>query len=454
VNRLAVVQARLDAELRLNRMSSASMDELSAFVIDAIGHITRSPYCLIGLVNDDGTSLTVYHMSPGDSRPAICRRTLRGGILWSQAAVDFNHCCLDLGSSAPPGRGSTWPDTCPNDAAGLVVPIIEQGMLTAVVGAARKDPPFDKDDTAVLRQLGEGCCRVIHRRRTVYALAESEKRYRLLVESMSEGLGIFDENCRITFVNDRFCRMLDYRPDELTGQSAAAILDETSQDIFYEQIARKTDEDHNPYEVDWIARAGEQVPTLVSPQPLFDNAGNFVGSIAVVTDIATLKRTEESLRETNAKLEAEQAALTEKNIALKEVLAQIEGEKDNIRKHLQTNVDRVLMPVIRTLGDQVGDRAGQYVKLLESCLVDITSPFVSNLEIRYGRLSPREIEICNMTRNGIGSKEIAASLNTSVHTVHNQRKQIRRKLGIANKDVNLVSFLQSFAANEPSRRQY
>ena len=79
----------------------------------------------------------------------------------------------------------------------------------------------------------------------------------------------------------------------------------------------------------------------------------------------------------------------------------------------------------------------------QNSLNDITSPFIGELELRHGRLSPREVEICNMIKNGMPSKEIASILNVSVHTIHTQRRNIRKKLRLAGNRKNLTSFLSS-----------
>ncbi|MCP4580121.1 MAG: helix-turn-helix transcriptional regulator [candidate division Zixibacteria bacterium] len=60
----------------------------------------------------------------------------------------------------------------------------------------------------------------------------------------------------------------------------------------------------------------------------------------------------------------------------------------------------------------------------------------------YDKLSPREIEICSMIKNGATSKEIAETLSISVLTVNKHRERIRKKLVISNKGINLTSFLK------------
>ena len=143
------------------------------------------------------------------------------------------------------------------------------------------------------------------------------------------------------------------------------------------------------------------------------------------------------------KLRADQQLLEDKNTALGEVLDQIESEKRHIMHQVQTNVDKVVMPILRMLSNKVSPPEQQYLTLLSNCLKDVTAPFMSNLWTRSQKLSPREAEVCNMIRNGMSSKEISAALDVSLHTVLKQRQRIRKKLGIANDKTNLASFLQT-----------
>ena len=58
-------------------------------------------------------------------------------------------------------------------------------------------------------------------------------------------------------------------------------------------------------------------------------------------------------------------------------------------------------------------------------------------------LTPKEMELCNLIKGGLANKEIAELLNITLRTVESHRKSIRRKLGIANQDINLTVYLQT-----------
>ena len=86
----------------------------------------------------------------------------------------------------------------------------------------------------------------------------------------------------------------------------------------------------------------------------------------------------------------------------------------------------------------------KYIDLLVKNLETLASAFGSKITKKSYRLSPREIEICNMIRNGMTSKEISAILYISLQTVEKHRTGIRSKLGISNTNHNLFSYLQDF----------
>ncbi len=113
------------------------------------------------------------------------------------------------------------------------------------------------------------------------------------------------------------------------------------------------------------------------------------------------------LQQTNQQLTLERKALQEANTALRVVLARIEQEKQEIRRDIKTNVEKILMPILSALALQLTPSQKKYVEMLQTNLEEITSPFISQLSLFYHSMTPTEIAICNMIRNGMRTKEIA-----------------------------------------------
>jgi len=158
--------------------------------------------------------------------------------------------------------------------------------------------------------------------------------------------------------------------------------------------------------------------------------------------IAERMNAEKALLESEAKLQKQKSALEQKNIALGEVIAQIEVEKRRIKDDIETNVNIVVSPILEKLKKEKA--SAKYVTMLKYHLGRLTSSFGSKITKKSFNLTPREIEVCNLVKGGLTSKDISNLLNISYRTIEKHRKNIRHKLGISNKRINLTSFLREF----------
>jgi PAS domain S-box-containing protein len=262
-------------------------------------------------------------------------------------------------------------------------------------------------------------------------------RYRILFEATFEGI-VIHRGGVIIDINPVMEKMFGYSRDEFLGKPVLIIAAPESYDLMAEKIKSSY---QKPYEAIGIRKDGSNLALEINAKE-YIYRGNRI-RVAAIRDITSHRRIEEALKGAYERLEAEQSALREKNIALKELMNQIEGEKAAIRKRIQTNVDRILLPILKKLQERLGPEERTYLTLLENTLGEITSPFINQLERCFTILTPREVEICNMIKNGYASKDIALTLHTSVQTVLKQRRAIRRKMGIANQDINLATFLKA-----------
>ena len=153
------------------------------------------------------------------------------------------------------------------------------------------------------------------------------------------------------------------------------------------------------------------------------------------------KMAENELRESRRKLKEQNQQLKEKNIALREVMSQLREEKADLEERILANVENLLLPLVKRMGDRGSDLDKEYLRLLEENIAQLTSSFGSKICHLNQRLTPRESEICNMIRAGLGSKEIGKMLNISYRSVETYRKNKKKKLGITNKKINLTSYL-------------
>ena len=138
---------------------------------------------------------------------------------------------------------------------------------------------------------------ITSRKQAEIELRESEERFRRLVETMRDGLGVQDENGLITYVNERACELSGFSRDELIGRPAVDLIDEPFQKMFAEEFSRRREGKSSSYEITWRRKDGSKLPAIMASTPVFDSEGKFRGSFGIITDITQRKRAEEALRE-------------------------------------------------------------------------------------------------------------------------------------------------------------
>jgi PAS domain S-box-containing protein len=300
--------------------------------------------------------------------------------------------------------------------------------------------------THALKEMNERLSREAEvRRHTERALRESEEFHGVILSQISDALLITDDRGRFTYVSPG--------ADALFGCSAAEIMSMDGIDnllgpgLFTPGELEKQAEIYN-IKRSVIDKSGRPHTFLINVKHAAIGEGT---TLYACRDITRLSQAEQALKAVNEELEVERATLREKNTALKEILGQIEDEKRRMASQLHLNINRMAIPILNALEEKTNPDGEYFVALLRNCLSDITSPFISKLESGFSGLTPRELEICQMVKSGFASKQIAAALHTSVETVLKQRKTIRKKLGIANQKVNLVTHLKALEHSTPDQ---
>jgi DNA-binding NarL/FixJ family response regulator len=157
---------------------------------------------------------------------------------------------------------------------------------------------------------------------------------------------------------------------------------------------------------------------------------------------------EEQIASRTNELKQANEALANKNVALREVLAAVQAEKAEVVRNVMSNLEKVVFPSISALSQGLSPQQQQRVEQIESSLRDIACPFTDRLTRDAARLSPMELRVSTLIRRGLTMKEIASIESISPETVATHRRAIRKKLGITNSKVNLVSFLDSYLRSE------
>lgn len=150
---------------------------------------------------------------------------------------------------------------------------------------------------------------------------------------------------------------------------------------------------------------------------------------------------ERELKKSKMKLQEQSETLAQKNAALTEVIDQIETTKIEMKKEIQANIDKIVLPILDKL--KLENPSSPYVEMLRYYFENLSSSYGCEISSKTFKLSTRELELCNMIKAGLTSKEIANLLNISLKTVNKHRRNIRIKLEITNTEFNLSSFLRA-----------
>ncbi|OQY59458.1 MAG: hypothetical protein B6245_06610 [Desulfobacteraceae bacterium 4572_88] len=162
-------------------------------------------------------------------------------------------------------------------------------------------------------------------------------------------------------------------------------------------------------------------------------------------EIAERKRTESLLLRRKAELDFKSRHLEEANIALKMMLKVRAEDKRELEEKVLSNVRELILPYLEKLRHaKLTPEQAESMDMLRANIDDIISPFANTLSSKYLNLTPKEIQVANLVKSGKTNKEMAELLNVSQRAIEFHRENIRKKLGVRNKKINLRSHMMSF----------
>lgn len=276
------------------------------------------------------------------------------------------------------------------------------------------------------------------------ALWENEERFRALTESTSDWIWEVDAKGVYTYASPKVEDLLGYKPEEVIGKTPFDLMppDESERvgaifrDIVASQRPFEKMENIN------LHKDGQRVVLETSGVPFLDKKGNLLGYRGIDRDITERKLVEKALREREAELEIKTNSLEELNTALRVLLKRRDEDKAELNEKVLCNVKELIVPYLEKLKKSPLDPKQQaYVNILESNLHNIISEFSRTLSSKYLGLTPKEILVANLIKNGKTNKEIGEVLTLSIRTIETHRKNMRKKLNLEKKNGNLRSHL-------------
>jgi PAS domain S-box-containing protein len=294
---------------------------------------------------------------------------------------------------------------------------------------------------------------ITERKQAEEALRESEKRFQAVAEGVPVPAMISRRSDGvILWANEHFTQLLGLDLSQLIGRRTIDFFyDLTDRQVMrdmlrkrgyvdrYEFRAKKAD--GTPF---WLVNSSEEL--------IFNGEEAYFSGFYDVTE---RKCSEEALQESHDTLEqrvkqrtsqlrAANERLERVNTGLQVFIEHRQEEIKRLQEDIVHNANKLIMPYIDKMDKRrMGARNTACLEVITSNLKEIVSPFVNTLSQKYVSLSPTEIQVADLVRQGKTSKEIASLFNVSANAITVHRYNIRRKLDLLNKKVNLRSYLQS-----------
>ncbi|OVE77110.1 hypothetical protein BVX99_03510 [bacterium F16] len=124
-------------------------------------------------------------------------------------------------------------------------------------------------------------------------LDASERKYKLLMETMTEGVATLDDTGALTYVNQGMARMLGYKASALNGMAVARLFDEDATDVFLRSLETVNQGQPACCELTWKTSLGTELHTLTSLNPCLKSDWDDNYCFMVITDASAQKQAEE-----------------------------------------------------------------------------------------------------------------------------------------------------------------
>ena len=272
----------------------------------------------------------------------------------------------------------------------------------------------------------------------------SDKMRSAVFQSVGEGILVVDEEREIVNANQQACEIFGLSPQNLVGTDIMSLTDEAGGSILRNCIDRMIEGQRLSTELTGVYVDGRTFPTRTTVTRI-DYEGHRFWNI-VVLDTTEEKALENSLREEKRQTEA-------MNMTLKNVLRSIESDRRDYEYKISSRIKTAILPMIDKLRKEAQPAVrNSFLSLLGDQLIALTSGFETELDAGLLKLSRTEIEVCRLIQGGFSSKEIGDIMNLAFETVQTQRKNIRKKLNLNGKKLNLHAYLATRVCEDTHRQ--
>ncbi len=264
---------------------------------------------------------------------------------------------------------------------------------------------------------------------------EREHTYFNPAQSPGEGALLLNKDLTVVEANYRAGLVYGMSTDDLVGKSCWTLLDSSSQETLYRAVKILYSEQKWQGELKGMRTDGNIFPVEARINWVAIDQQEFIQ--VIIRDVTEQKGLEESLRR-------EKRRLKELNITLRNLLVAIESEKKHLEKNIAQKLETLILPTLEKAKNEPSTQLrNAYLDIIGGQLIALSKGVSHEFESRFFKLTRTEMNICQLIQSGYTSKEIASTLNIAFDTVQTHRRNIRKKLGLRGRNVNLFSYLSA-----------
>ncbi len=174
--------------------------------------------------------------------------------------------------------------------------------------------------------------------------------------------------------------------------------------------------------------------------PLFDGNREVVGVLEYVKNLIPVRELEEEVLLLRKKV----SYLEHQNEMLRSLLEEKKEEERRRKVFFEKQLKECILPTLKELEALAKNTPeARYFSFLSFWLANLYSGSYPESRQKLSLLTPRELEIALLIKEGRSSKEISEILSISKKAVQFHRQNLRKKLGIAGSQINLVTYLRN-----------
>jgi len=444
-----------DSERKLSVMNQIdqvfltfSGDRMYGKIVQAVTQVTGAADGCFGYLDDENSVTFPSMMTQVRDKCRISDKDTvfpfeKLGKLWRRAILEKKTVCQNKSVPVPEGH-IPMSDF-------LLVPVVHRKQTIGLMAVANKAGDYSDNDKALLETVADHIAPILHarlardkeekaRKLVNEELRKSEEKARGLLNATTDSIFLTDTKGIVLAINETGARRFGKKPQDLIGINTFT--------LYSDESADKTQEQMNT-----VIRSGKPVrfedehSGIIFDNniyPIFNRRGK-VSQLAVYgRDITKERETEIQLGAREKELEIKTANLQDANAALRALLKRREEDKTELEEKMLFNVKELVCPYLEKLKESgMNGRQTNFLDIIESNLNNIVSPFIPGLSSMHLKLTPSEIQIANLIKQGKTTKEIADMLNLSPRTIETHRDSIRKKIGLKNKKTNLRTYLMS-----------